>query len=67
MSVMSIDTCVCLQINMFKLNDVLEIETAENKDAKRCILTLFFNSLIKYLFLPDPPTSTFVLLFFAFK
>ena len=34
MCVMSIDTCVCLQINMFKLNDVLEIETAENKDAK---------------------------------
>ena len=39
----------------------------EIKDAKRCILTLFFNSLIKYLFLPDPPTCTFLLLFSRLK
>ena len=39
--------------------DILEI-----KDDKRGILTLFpFMPLIKYLFIPDPLTSTFLLLF----
>ena len=48
-------------------------EKFENKDAIRCILKifetvfLFLNSLIKYLFLPDTPTCTFLLLFSRLK